>query len=219
MSLPAPPRRYDARYHEEVVLGDGTRVALRLVRPGDEQLILDGFAQLSEESRYRRFLGIKASLTAADLRYLTDCDGVDHLAIGATTNGHDGHPTGAGIARVIRLPDRRDTAEAAITVVDALQNRGLGKLLGERLIEAAREMGIDHFRIMILAGNEQARALIDEAAPLSLLKPAVEASEGSLTFEIELPEPAPPPAEPRWREAWRGLLAIAAKAYDITRSG
>ena len=207
--------RFCPDYEEEVALDDGSRVTLRLVRPGDKPLLLDGFAHLSPESRYRRFLGPKNNLSAAELRYLTECDGVDHFALGAVRRDDAGEH-GLGVGRIIRLRDRPDTAEAAVTVVDEAQGRGLGRLLGERLVAAAQERGIHRFRVLLLAGNERARSLLDEVAPSDLLKPPVESEGGSLTFEVELPPP-PPPRQPGWRDAWRHLLSLAARAYAITR--
>src|SRR5207244_92171 len=111
-----------------------------------------GFAGLSAESRYRRFFSAKDRLSEAELRYLTEVDGVDHFALGAL---HDGE--GAGVARFVRLRDRPDTAEAAIVVVDERQGCGLGRLLLTRLTEAARERGITRFRSDVLARNQAAR--------------------------------------------------------------
>src|SRR5436305_11121880 len=131
-------RRFDASWREEAVLEGGTRATLRMLGPDDKALLRAGFEQLSAASRYRRFHGPKASLSEAELRYLTECDGENHFAVGATAI-IDGHEQGVGVARCIRLRDRPEVAEAAITVVDAWQGRGLGKLLLHRLMEAAHE--------------------------------------------------------------------------------
>ena len=49
-------------------LRDGSAVLIRPVRPEDAGLLEDGFAGLSDRSRRLRFLGPKASLSAAELR-------------------------------------------------------------------------------------------------------------------------------------------------------
>lgn len=54
---------------ELVRLRDGSRVRVRRVQPCDTALPLDGFARLSAESRWRRFLRPKPELTPAELRY------------------------------------------------------------------------------------------------------------------------------------------------------
>lgn len=209
------PLRYHADYREEVTLDDGTKVVLRPIGAGDKALLLEGFQNLSDESRYRRFHGPKGSLSPAELRYLTECDGYDHFAIGAATE-RDGGLHGLGVARIIRQKDKPDTAEAAITVVDEAQGHGLGRILGDRLVEAARERGISRFRVMLLAENDRARALLDEVAPSDILKPPVETEGSSMTFEVELPEPTPEHV-PAWYEAWRRLLAVAARIYALAR--
>jgi len=67
-----------------------------------------------------------------------------------------------GIARFIRLKDDPAVAEAAVTVVDHMQRRGLGKLLVSALAQAARERGITRFRAEVLRTNEAMLALLRE---------------------------------------------------------
>ena len=187
---------FDPRYREKVVLEDGTKVRLRLVRPDDKDLFLAGWERLSPESRYRRFFSAKANLTDAELRYLTETDNVDHLAIGATTR-KDGDEEALGVARFIRLTGRPTVADAAVTVVDDAQGKGLGRLLLTRIIAAARERGIDRFSCDILATNDGMRGLIKSIAP-----DAVERPDGPfVTVEMPLP-----PAEEVAPEAMRGNL-------------
>ena len=50
---------------EEVALRDGSRVLIP-VQPGDKALFAESWERFGEESRYRRFLGAKADLTARD---------------------------------------------------------------------------------------------------------------------------------------------------------
>ena len=78
-----------ATFLEDHVLRDGTRVALRSIRPSDAEELHRGFLALSPESRYRRFFSAAADLDEATLRYLTDVDGVEHGRCG-----------GGGTARV-----------------------------------------------------------------------------------------------------------------------
>src|SRR3954465_14766129 len=80
-------------------LTDGTEVALREIRADDKALLAAGHARLSEASRLKRFLGPKPKLTASDLRYLTEVDGVNHYAVVALVGGHI-----VGVARWVRLP-------------------------------------------------------------------------------------------------------------------
>jgi len=56
------------------------------------------------------------------------------------------------VARYVRLPDRRG-CEFAIAVADAWQRRGLGELMMRRLIETAREAGLERMEGQVLAAN------------------------------------------------------------------
>ncbi|MBK8254746.1 MAG: hypothetical protein IPK82_19060 [Polyangiaceae bacterium] len=114
----------------EITLKDGSRVTLRPIAPDDKEELLAAFERLSPTSRYLRFHSFKNTLTRDDLRYLTEVDGKDHFAIVATVPTHDlRKEIGAGVARFVRDPNEKDLAEAAITVADDFQGKGLGKAL------------------------------------------------------------------------------------------
>jgi hypothetical protein len=51
---------------KRLILRDGSTVLIRPVRSTDAPLLADGFARLSPQSRWMRFLGTKTSLSAAD---------------------------------------------------------------------------------------------------------------------------------------------------------
>jgi GNAT superfamily N-acetyltransferase len=173
----------DSSWNDEATLLDGTPVRFRLIRPDDKQLLREGFERLSPESRYRRFFSYKDTLTEAELKYLTELDGNDHLAVGAMIAGPDGQDVGAGVARYIRTEEDRDVAEAAVAVIDDLQGKGLGRLLLERLMAAALERGVTHFRCDVLASNETMRALLLEIAPSAVVR-----EEGEVVV-VEYPLP------------------------------
>lgn len=150
-------RRSQATYLSYVytLLADGTEVKIREIRASDKELLAAGHARLSERSRLRRFLGPKPKLTSSDLRYLTEVDGVNHYAVVALVAGQI-----AGVARWVRVVDDPETAEAAVVVGDALQGRGLGKLLASELADAALARGVRRIRASILSDNPPAMALM-----------------------------------------------------------
>lgn len=160
-----PQRRFDTRWRERVTLADGTEVELRLIQPEDAELLRQGFERLSMRSRVGRFHGPKPRLLEHEVRYLTSVDGEQHLALGAVTRGPEGQEQGVGIARFIRLAHAPEVAEAAITVVDSAQGKGLGRILLERLVDAARERGVERFECRILPGNVAMFRLLDDLAP------------------------------------------------------
>jgi RimJ/RimL family protein N-acetyltransferase len=133
------------------------------VRPSDGEELRRAFERLSPESRYRRFFGGLTQLSDATLHYLTEVDGHDHVAIVALTESPDlKTETGLGVARFVRLKDEPSVAEAAVTVVDDAQRRGLGRLLATTLAQAAQERGVHRFRADVLADNEPMRAIMTE---------------------------------------------------------
>ncbi len=153
-------------------LNDGTRVLLRALRPADRELLARGFEHLSEQSRYQRFLAIKPSLSTSELEYLTNVDDEHHMAIGAGIPA-DGEPEEPlGVARFVRYPDQPEVAEVAVTVIDEYQGKGLGRLLLEYLVEAARERGIRTFRADTFTTNLPMRALFEEIGPNEVLERA-----------------------------------------------
>lgn len=169
-------------FREEHTLADGTHVLLRHVQPTDGSELRRAFERLSPESRYRRFFGGLTQLTDATLRYLTEVDGHDHVAIVATTETPDlKSEVGLGVARFVRLRGEPTVAEAAVTVVDDSQGRGLGRLLALTLADAARERGIHTFRADVLGDNEPMRAMMAEIG-------AVERAHdgGVITYDIAL---------------------------------
>jgi RimJ/RimL family protein N-acetyltransferase len=143
-------------------LPDGTRVRIRPVEPDDKPLLAAAMAQLSRESIRRRFLAAKPSLSAAELRYLTEVDGVDHIALVSVLDDEPGRL--AAVARCVRVEPGATTADFAIVVGDALQGRGLGSVLARALADAARAVGIRRFSATTLADNVAVRRLMDSLA-------------------------------------------------------
>ena len=135
---------------ERVELRDGTAVRIRPIGPDDKPFVLQAFGRLGAGSRYRRFLTYKKELSVGELRALTEVDHHDHEALGAVDPATG---DGIGIARFVRHPDRPDAAEAAVTVVDEWQGRGVGAALLERLAVRAREEGIGEFTATLLSDN------------------------------------------------------------------
>jgi GNAT superfamily N-acetyltransferase len=171
--LPEPSEEIRVRLH------DGSEVLVRAIRPEDKDVLRRGFERLSEESRYQRFLTPISKLTDAQVAYLTEVDHHDHEAlIVFDSQTRDG----VGVARFVRLGGT-DIAEAAVTVIDDWQGRGLGTALCDLLADRAREEGINHFSATLLASNRQMLEL------LSSLGPAREISQGGGTVEIEVELP------------------------------
>jgi GNAT superfamily N-acetyltransferase len=158
------PRRFTPEYREETRDKRGQPIVFRLIRPDDKDRLLDGLRRMSPESRFRRFFSHRDRLSQAELRYLTELDHENHVAIGVAALGADGAEDGLGVARFVRI-EPHDVAEAAVAVVDDAQGRGLGRMLFERLVRAANERGVQVFRFEVLAENDAMLGLIEHLFP------------------------------------------------------
>ncbi len=203
-----------ATFREEHVLADGARVTLRFIQPDDADELRRCFARLSPRSRYQRFLGGVPELTDAMVTYLTQVDGADHVAIVAATDSLDlKTEVGLGVARFVRLADDPEVAEAAVTVLDEAQGRGIGRLLLSALAALALARGVRAFRGEVLAENATMRHLLDEVGA------ATRAEDGqTLVFDVPLHGPveavAREPSHPL-----RRLLRAAAGELGMARRG
>ena len=169
-------------------LADGTLVRIRPIGRNDRDRLRNGYARLSAESRYRRFLAAPATLSESTLDYLTGTDGWNHLALGAELAAPGADTSyGLGIARFVRLEDDPAKAEAAVAVIDEVQRRGLGRLLLRELICAAHERGVTTFVCHVLPSNEPVKTMLHEvdAQAMPHLK------DGLLVYEMHLPDVLP----------------------------
>lgn len=140
-------------------LADGTLVLLRPIGADDRGRLLEAFGRLSPESARLRFLAPKPRLSSAELRYLTEVDGDDHVAIVAVLAHRPGFIVGVG--RFVRWPDRPDAAEVAIVVGDPWQGAGLGRHIGLVLADLARAHGVRRFTASLLSDNRAAHRLFE----------------------------------------------------------
>jgi RimJ/RimL family protein N-acetyltransferase len=171
---------------KRVVLRDGSTVLIRPVRSMDAPLLARGFARLSPQSRWMRFLGTKTSLSAAELRYLTDVDHHDHEAIAALSAADRG---GVGIARYVRDTNDPRSAEIAVTIIDDWQGRGLGAELLAQLSDRARQAGIDRFTALVSTQNAAMAGLLRKLGAR-----LVRRGPGTVEYEVALPIPPGDPA-------------------------
>jgi RimJ/RimL family protein N-acetyltransferase len=166
---------------QAVRLRSGDVVRLRQVRPGDAPALARAYANLGEQSRYRRFFTGMPELPEAILRVAVEVDHEDHEALVASPLVSSEI---VGECRFIRLADRPDTADLAVTVIDAWQGRGLGSALLGRLSERALEVGIGYFTAEILAENRTMLAILP-----SLGRVETESRGSVVTARIEIAEP------------------------------
>ena len=127
-------------------------VLLRPLAAGDTGTVERVFAGLSARSRQLRFLAPVAGLSQRFLRHLAD---VDHDRHGCWVAVVDGRPVGLG--RYVLLPGEPGTAEIAVEVVDAVQDRGLGTLLLDVVSVAAADAGATRLLWVLDPANSRVR--------------------------------------------------------------
>jgi GNAT superfamily N-acetyltransferase len=169
---------------EYVTLRDGAEVLVRPVRPEDKPLFVAGWSHLSDESVYKRFLAARDALTVDELAFFTEIDHVDHEAIGALDPATG---EGVAVARYVREHARPHVAEAAVTVVDAWQHRGLGGKLLRRLCARATENRIRVFTAALLASNEGMLTLFDRLGDVTVTRRDGPTLEIDVELPVELP--------------------------------
>src|SRR3954452_16483928 len=140
-------------------LPGGAPILIRKIRPDDKEMLARGLRELSDLSVQRRFLAPKRRFSHAELRYLTEVDQHDHVALVAES------PTQAvrgliGVGRFVRLADDPTAAEAAIGVGGLWEGRGIGSMLARELAARARGLGIRRFTATMSSDNVPAQRLL-----------------------------------------------------------
>ena len=152
---------YPVELEHEVALRDGRRVRVRPIRPEDAERERRFFDSLSQRSRYQRFMQYLRELPPAMLARFTQIDYDRELALVALHQGEF-----IAVGRYVPNPDGR-SAEFALVVGDAWQGKGLGRLLLERLVAAARDAGYEALYGHILEAN---RDMLDLARRLGFVE-------------------------------------------------
>ncbi|WP_354637202.1 bifunctional GNAT family N-acetyltransferase/acetate--CoA ligase family protein [Kitasatospora camelliae] len=133
----------------EALLADGTTALIRPLAPADHDAVLDLHAErMSDVSRRMRFFGASRRAPELTADRLCGPPRPGFLALGAWVGGDL-----VGEADYESEPGHEDAAELAVAVADAWQHRGVGTLLIEHLVHAARERGIHTIEADTLAGN------------------------------------------------------------------
>jgi GNAT superfamily N-acetyltransferase len=199
-----------------VTVRDGTEILLRPIRPEDRWRLARGLGLLSPRSKYLRFHADIRSFNDAQLTYLTEVDHDDHEAWVAL-DPNDLDAPGLGVARYVRSSEDPTVAEAAVTVIDDAQGRGIGTALLRVLAASAIEHGIRRFRNYVLDENATILEVLDQVGAQKR-----EVEPGVLQVDVELPEdpellPAPG-MRALFRELARGLLPAATwRAWRLLR--
>jgi RimJ/RimL family protein N-acetyltransferase len=169
-------------YGATETLPGGQLLRLRAIRPDDSAALRAEFLKLSKTTVRDRFFNIKLDLTPAELRYFTEVDFDQHVALVAELKTDTGYQP-AAVARMVRKSGQPDHAEIAITVVDALQGKGIGEIMLRHLIDCARDLGVRRIDASVLAENKRMMHLIRKTG----LPFDSSLQEGIQTISLHLP--------------------------------
>jgi acetyltransferase len=154
---------YPRRWVQRLPLKDGTGCLIRPIQPDDASALQIFVRTLSDEARYMRFVSLMRELTPKMLARYTLIDYHRELALIATVPQIDAQGQSidmiVGLAHYLRNRDGR-TAEYALVVADDWQGRGLGRQLMSRLIESARDQGLELIEGLVIGSNRPMRSLM-----------------------------------------------------------
>jgi len=135
----------------EEQLNDGTDIIIRPIRPEDAEIEQEFIRSLSAESKYFRFMNSIHELSLEMLVRFTQIDYHNEMALVAINPDPKGEEE-IGVARYMTNPDKK-TCEFAIVVSDKWQGKGIARLLMQKLIEIARNRGLEVMEGQVLANN------------------------------------------------------------------
>jgi RimJ/RimL family protein N-acetyltransferase len=155
----------DARnYEANEVLKDGQRVTIRAIRPDDKEHILKAFPEVDKNSLYLRFFKFKKDISDQELRFLTEVDFINHMAlvVFAHVNGRD-KLIGGGRYIAYGDPVKSHRAEVAFLVHDNYHGQGIATIIMKHLVIIARSHGISEFEADVLPENKSMLAVFSHA--------------------------------------------------------
>ena len=138
---------------------DGSALLLRPIQPEDADLLQAFVRGLSAESRYLRFISVLSELPRRLLIRYTQLDHDREVALVAVAPDADPRGCIVGVVRYLLDADR-EHGEFAITLADAWQGRGLGLILMQAIIEAARARRLRRIDGHVLSANTRMLALL-----------------------------------------------------------
>ena len=132
-------------------LADGANVVIRPIQPEDVWLVKEFVKNLSDESRYFRFMKSVEELSVLTLVRFTQIDYSREMALIAVNEEQD-KAIELGVARYAINPDG-ESCEFALVVADTMRGTGLGQKLMLALMDIARTKGLKRIEGEVLKNN------------------------------------------------------------------
>lgn len=185
---------YPTRLVRHAQFADGSPYQIRPIRPEDAAPLQTFTRNLSDHTRYMRFISTMRELSPRMLARYTQVDYHRELAVVATIWEPDPERPALlreviiGVARYLLNADGH-TAEYALVIGDDWQRRGLGAQLMSTLIEAARAQGLRRIEGFVLGSNGPMIKLMSRLG----FKVAVDEDDPAMrqiTLDLAAPDPA-----------------------------
>lgn len=143
------------------LLHDGTQILFRPIHPTDEPGMRELFYELSEQSKFYRFMG---HLQRVPRSQIEDFVYIDHRSevtiVGVLEEAHGEDIIAVGS---YYLDPKTNKAEVAFTVTDHWQRHGIGTFMLKHLARIARRNGIGGLTAEVLAENKGMQAVFDHS--------------------------------------------------------
>lgn len=146
-----PMSSYPRDHSRREILSDGHVVRIRSIRPDDVPRWISLFKRCSTESIYRRFHSFFPSPSPRVAERFCRIDSDKQIAIVAES-GTEKNGRLVGVARLVDESDRT-TAEFAVLVADAWQDKGLGTILTDCCLKIAGERGTTRIVAQVQGDN------------------------------------------------------------------
>jgi acetyltransferase len=150
MAIHPYPHELETIWH----LADGSDISVRPIRPEDASIEQEFVDNLSDESKYFRFMHRMDKLTPLMLARFTQIDYDREMALVAVINENTPEARILGVARYISNPDGQ-SCEFALTVADSWQKRGIGRQLMQRLMTVAHDRRLEIMEGDVLSQNRK----------------------------------------------------------------
>jgi GNAT superfamily N-acetyltransferase len=131
---------------------DGVSITIRPAKPVDERRIQEHFYTQDKDDIYSRFFQAKTRFVRGDMESMFQIDYIKNLTILAVV-GEFGFGKVVALGEYLLEP-AKNIAEVAFSVSKEWQGKGLGKILMQKLSEAAREHGISGLMAYTLPRNQ-----------------------------------------------------------------
>jgi len=144
---------YPVHLVKKIQLNDGTDIVIRPIRPEDAEIEAKFVRELSNESKYFRFMNSLQELSQEMLVRFTQIDYHNEMALVAVKpNGTGADEEQIGVARYTTNLDKK-SCEFALVVSDRWRGRGIAHHLMQQLMEIARDRDLERIEGQVLANN------------------------------------------------------------------